>query len=798
MKEDPRKRGAARIPSRGPELLGGVLFLIGCLPAVALIKAVRDGTDLSSAGLGGTAALAARVETWVGTWPGLMISGAIAVFGAMAVLGALRSDLMRRMVGIVVCGLGVAAISSALAVGSGGRIGDGTGARLADAVGPWAGILVGAGIVAVALWLAFAEAPREGSRTLEVSLDGPELRRASAERSGPAVQEISPPSRGGQSSSRPASKSPGSGSSAPRGAGGKAKGGEAAGGPEESVGAASRRPKPSQATGGRPAASSGVAPEAASEAVTPARPSAEQVPAADPASPASTGAGMPLLDREADPVVDGPSPSAQAGGFSFAAIPSWLGGLVGAVSGRLMSRRPRVAMPAPKKSEPKTLGDALVRGEAEGVSHDEAAALAPDGNTLAYMEEVWRDASASLQQVEPIPPSPYPDDPRLKGEIPQGTTPLGGAAAAGPAPPAAEVVPPAPSAELTTPIGDVAPFDLVDDEESLGLGGEGGLAPGSVGDGAAAPEASVTDLPSGVAPLESDVDELSLPRPPASWEGGFEGDTVSEADGTWTRGGTAEDPAVPTAGPGSGDEPEGGALAHGEEAQAADSPEDSLEGEAPADEISAEEEEPEEEPEEESDEYEYVDEDGNPIDIDALEDGDYELVDEDDYEAAELDEEEEEEEEEEGDEEEPDEEEEAEYEEAEYEEAAEDESPQEDPAEDPEEDLEEDEAAAELEDADPDEYEEALEEEAVILEPQSPPSGASADSERLLKAGRVLVRQGRVAVSVLQQELDMEFDEACQLLDQLQAEGLIGPYKGGKKRDILLSEEEWEDHFAHS
>ena len=44
----------------------------------------------------------------------------------------------------------------------------------------------------------------------------------------------------------------------------------------------------------------------------------------------------------------------------------------------------------------------------------------------------------------------------------------------------------------------------------------------------------------------------------------------------------------------------------------------------------------------------------------------------------------------------------------------------------------------------------------------------------------------------------MEFDEACELLDQLQAEGLIGPYKGGKKRDILLSEEEWEDHFARS
>ena len=63
MKEDPRKRGAARVPSRGPELLGGALFLSGVLcPRSPSSRHVRDGTDLSSAGLGGTAALAARVH----------------------------------------------------------------------------------------------------------------------------------------------------------------------------------------------------------------------------------------------------------------------------------------------------------------------------------------------------------------------------------------------------------------------------------------------------------------------------------------------------------------------------------------------------------------------------------------------------------------------------------------------------------------------------------------------------------------------------------------------------------------
>ena len=61
-----------------------------------------------------------------------------------------------------------------------------------------------------------------------------------------------------------------------------------------------------------------------------------------------------------------------------------------------------------------------------------------------------------------------------------------------------------------------------------------------------------------------------------------------------------------------------------------------------------------------------------------------------------------------------------------------------------------------------------------------------------------MIQEGRVAVSLLQRQFEMEFDEACAALDELQQEGLIGPYKGGKTRDILLSAEEWEGRFAHS
>lgn len=741
MKEDPRKRGAARVPSRGPELLGGALFLAGCLPAVALLKALRDGTDLTSEGLGGTAALAARITDWVGPWPGLLIAGAIAAFGAMAVLGAIRTDLLRRVVGVAVCGLGVAAISSALVAGSGGRIGDGTGARLAEAVGPWAGILVGLGVVVMALWLAFAQAPKTGSRTLAVSLDGPELRRASAARPGPEVKELETPRRK-RRRRKPATE---------------AAAGEVGG---------HELPEPAAS---EPAAPAPAPPEVE---VAEAEPTAATAPQPEPAR-----ASMPGLDREPDPVVDGPSTSAAGGGLSLTAISRWFGDLASSLGARLSRKRPRVAMPAPRKSEPKTLGDALVQGEAEGVSHDEAAALAPDSDTLAYMEEVWRKASASLEQVEPIPPSPYPEDPRLKGEIPPGTRPLGGSAAPGPevAEASAPVHEPAAAAG---PLAEVAPFDLMDDDEA---GVEGFHAPAPSSIDLPATEASALDLPGGVAPMRpEDVEGIALPRPPASWEAGFEDEGLADSDGTWTRGeasaAVADEPAD--------DEPEvadAGIEADEDLSAAAEvEVEDEFEEETPEEESSSDEdldgdESDEEgaEDEEEGVEYEYVDEDGNPIDIASLDDGAYEIVDEDEYEEVDDDDD-------------------AEYEEEDEEEdeAAEYEEEEEEPEE------EEDTEASFEDDA---EYEEADEDEdSVVLEPQSPPPAASTQSERLLNAGRVLVRQGRVAVSVLQQELDMEFDEACELLDQLQAEGLIGPYKGGKKRDILLSEEEWEDHFARS
>ncbi len=68
-----------------------------------------------------------------------------------------------------------------------------------------------------------------------------------------------------------------------------------------------------------------------------------------------------------------------------------------------------------------------------------------------------------------------------------------------------------------------------------------------------------------------------------------------------------------------------------------------------------------------------------------------------------------------------------------------------------------------------------------------------ADGERLIfEAGCLFIQEGRVAVSLLQKRYGLDFEQSTHILDQLQTRGLIGPYLGGQRRDILLDREAWE------
>jgi hypothetical protein len=95
----------------------------------------------------------------------------------------------------------------------------------------------------------------------------------------------------------------------------------------------------------------------------------------------------------------------------------------------------------------------------------------------------------------------------------------------------------------------------------------------------------------------------------------------------------------------------------------------------------------------------------------------------------------------------------------------------------------------------------ALETEPLVeLTPRAAPSsdaGPAAVSEELVRrAGALFLERQRVAVSLLQREFQLDFEQSTAVLDQLQAQGLIGPYMGGQRREILMTAEEWERHCA--
>jgi len=83
--------------------------------------------------------------------------------------------------------------------------------------------------------------------------------------------------------------------------------------------------------------------------------------------------------------------------------------------------------------------------------------------------------------------------------------------------------------------------------------------------------------------------------------------------------------------------------------------------------------------------------------------------------------------------------------------------------------------------------------ERAIKTPAATGSGESdaGRSALLAEVGCLFIDRGRVAVSMLQRQYSMDFDDACKVLDDLQNMGLIGPYLGGQRRDILLTREQW-------
>jgi S-DNA-T family DNA segregation ATPase FtsK/SpoIIIE len=66
------------------------------------------------------------------------------------------------------------------------------------------------------------------------------------------------------------------------------------------------------------------------------------------------------------------------------------------------------------------------------------------------------------------------------------------------------------------------------------------------------------------------------------------------------------------------------------------------------------------------------------------------------------------------------------------------------------------------------------------------------DDDLYEDAVRVILETGRGSASLLQRRLEVGYARASRLIDIMTERGILGPFKGSKAREILVSLEDWE------
>jgi len=64
------------------------------------------------------------------------------------------------------------------------------------------------------------------------------------------------------------------------------------------------------------------------------------------------------------------------------------------------------------------------------------------------------------------------------------------------------------------------------------------------------------------------------------------------------------------------------------------------------------------------------------------------------------------------------------------------------------------------------------------------------------EAVKVVVKHKQGSVSLLQRRLGIGYQRAARLIDQLEENGIVGPYDGSKAREVLMDEDQLEEMFS--
>ena len=75
---------------------------------------------------------------------------------------------------------------------------------------------------------------------------------------------------------------------------------------------------------------------------------------------------------------------------------------------------------------------------------------------------------------------------------------------------------------------------------------------------------------------------------------------------------------------------------------------------------------------------------------------------------------------------------------------------------------------------------------------QVEPAGDESD-ELLPAAVEVVLEIGQASVSMLQRRLKLGYSRAARLVDQMEQQGIVGPFEGSKPRQLLITKERWQE-----
>ena len=73
----------------------------------------------------------------------------------------------------------------------------------------------------------------------------------------------------------------------------------------------------------------------------------------------------------------------------------------------------------------------------------------------------------------------------------------------------------------------------------------------------------------------------------------------------------------------------------------------------------------------------------------------------------------------------------------------------------------------------------------------APTSDEMAGDEMLPDAVEVILETGQASVSMLQRRLKLGYARAARIVDEMEEKGIVGPFKGAKPREILITREQW-------